>query len=87
LSRCSFVLLSVRTIGYRGVLWRGGEGVSQSRLKDQAFSTFLDQNPPFELPPENGFRLRKKPVPSRNLRPPLTDFEDVGKSGMAVDAF
>ena len=32
----------------------GGEGVSQSPLKDQAFSTFLDQNPPFELPPENG---------------------------------
>jgi hypothetical protein len=27
----------------------GGEGVSQSPLKDQAFSTFLDQNPPFEL--------------------------------------
>ena len=24
MSRCSFVLLSVRTIGYRGVLWRGG---------------------------------------------------------------
>jgi hypothetical protein len=23
-------------------------------LKDQAFSTFLDQNPPFELQPENG---------------------------------
>jgi hypothetical protein len=36
------------SIGY------GGESVSQSPLKDQAFSTFLDQNPPFELPPENG---------------------------------
>jgi hypothetical protein len=23
-------------------------------LKDKAFSTFLDQNPPFELRPENG---------------------------------
>jgi hypothetical protein len=23
-------------------------------LKDKAFSTFLDQNPPFEPPPENG---------------------------------
>jgi hypothetical protein len=34
------------SIGY------GGEGVSQSPLKDQAFSTFLDQNPPFELPPK-----------------------------------
>jgi hypothetical protein len=32
----------------------GGERVSQSPLKDQAFSTFLDQNPPFELLPENG---------------------------------
>lgn len=49
LSRCSFVLLSVRTIGYRGVLWRGGEGVSQPPLKDRAFSIFSDQNPPFEL--------------------------------------
>ena len=36
------------SIGY------GGESVSQSPLKDQAFSTFLDQNPPFELPAENG---------------------------------
>ena len=32
----------------------GGEGGSQSLLKDKAFSTFLDQNPPFELQPENG---------------------------------
>jgi hypothetical protein len=32
----------------------GGEGVSQSPLKDKAFSTFLDRNPPFELRPENG---------------------------------
>ena len=29
----------------------GGEGVSQPPLKDKAFSTFLDQNPPFELRP------------------------------------
>jgi hypothetical protein len=36
------------SIGY------GGESISQSSLKDQAFSTFLDQNPPFELPAENG---------------------------------
>jgi hypothetical protein len=46
-----------------GGLRNGGESVSQSPLKDQAFSTFLDQNPPFELQPENGFRLRQKPVP------------------------
>jgi hypothetical protein len=32
----------------------GGESVSQSPLKNNAFSTFLDQNPPFELLPENG---------------------------------
>jgi hypothetical protein len=34
------VLLSVRTIGYRGEQCGGGESVSQSPLKDQAFSTF-----------------------------------------------
>jgi hypothetical protein len=33
---------------------RGGESVSQSPLKDKAFSTFLEQNSPFELRPENG---------------------------------
>ena len=38
----------------------GGESVSQSPLKDKAFSTFLDQNPPFELPPENGIPPRQK---------------------------
>src|SRR5205085_1510843 len=32
----------------------GGESVSQSLLKDKAFSTLLDQNPPFEQRPENG---------------------------------
>jgi hypothetical protein len=32
-------------------------------LKRKAFSTFLDQNPPFELPPKMEFRLRQKPVP------------------------
>src|SRR6266481_2267923 len=36
------------SIGY------GGESVSQSPLKYKAFSTFLDQNPPFELRPKNG---------------------------------
>jgi hypothetical protein len=30
----------------------GGESVSQPPLKDKAFLTFLDQNPPFELPPK-----------------------------------
>jgi len=32
----------------------GGEGASQSPLKDRAFLTLLDQNPPLELRPENG---------------------------------
>ena len=32
----------------------GGEGVSQSLLKDKVFSTFLDQNPPLEPRPEHG---------------------------------
>ena len=36
------------SIGY------GGESASQSPLKDKGFSTFRGQNPPFELPPENG---------------------------------
>jgi hypothetical protein len=41
----------------------GGESVSQSPLKDQAFSIFLDQNPPFELPPENGISPSTKACP------------------------
>ncbi len=40
----------------------GGESVSQPPLKDKAFSTFLGQNPPFELRPEMGFRRRQKRV-------------------------
>jgi len=30
---CSLVLLLRRTIGYRGVLWRGGEGVSRPPIE------------------------------------------------------
>jgi hypothetical protein len=41
----------------------GGESVSQSPLKDQAFSTLLDQNPPFELRPKAGV---SPPIFSRN---------------------
>ena len=48
--------ISLESEGY------GGEGVSQPPLKEKVFSTFLDQNPPFELRPENGFRFRQKPV-------------------------
>ena len=47
----------------RGIEQYGGESVSQSSLKDQAFSTFLDQNPPFELPPENGISPSTKACP------------------------
>src|ERR1700757_426872 len=53
-----------RTRRGKGILWRGGESGSQSALKVQAFSTFLEQNPPFELPPENGIQPRQGPVPS-----------------------
>jgi hypothetical protein len=38
--------------GLTSALCAGGQGVSQPSLKDRAFSTFLDQNPPFELRPE-----------------------------------
>jgi hypothetical protein len=41
------------SIGY------GGEGGSQPSLKDQAFSTFLDQNPPFELRPKAGASMQR----------------------------
>ena len=47
-------LLSVRTIGYSGEQCSGGEGVSQSPLKDKAFLIFLGQDPPFELRPKTG---------------------------------
>jgi hypothetical protein len=50
-----------RTKSHNIVVWRrkscsGGEGVSQSPLKDKAFLIFLDQNPPLEPRPEKGFR-------------------------------
>jgi hypothetical protein len=42
----------------------GGESVSQSLLKDKAFSTFLDQNLPFELP-EKGISRSTKGCPAQ----------------------
>src|ERR1700704_4806300 len=42
-----------------------GESASQPPLKDQAFSTFLDQDPPFELPPENGISPSTKACPAQ----------------------
>jgi hypothetical protein len=44
------VLLSIRTIGYRGEQCGGGESVSQPPLKDKAFFDFAGSKPPFELP-------------------------------------
>jgi len=49
------------SIGY------GGDGVSQSPLKDKVFSTFPDQNPPFELPSENGISPSTKASPAQWL--------------------
>jgi hypothetical protein len=34
-------------------------------LKDKAFSTFLGQNAPFELPPENGISPSTKACPAQ----------------------
>jgi hypothetical protein len=36
-------------------------------LKDKAFSTFLNQNPPFELRPENGISPSTKACPVQRL--------------------
>src|SRR5215472_12072108 len=49
------VLLSARTIGYRGKHCSGGESVSQSPLKDKAFSISPKQNLPIELRPKLAF--------------------------------
>jgi hypothetical protein len=57
---CSRMLWN-RKIGYGGELWRDGESVSQSPLKDKAFSTFLNQNPPFELPEKGDFAFDESP--------------------------
>jgi hypothetical protein len=57
-------LLSVGTIRYKGEQRSGGEGVSQSLLKDKAFSTFVDQNPPFGLP-EKGISPSTKACPAQ----------------------
>ena len=38
----------------------GGESVSQSALKDNAFLTFVDQKPLFELPLESEFSSSTK---------------------------
>ena len=46
----------------------GGEGVSQSPLKDKAFSTFLDQNPLFELQREMRFASDTEAKPGRAMK-------------------
>jgi hypothetical protein len=43
---------------YGAVKYGSGESVSQSLLKDRVFSTFLDQNPPFELRRLRSLQLR-----------------------------
>ena len=63
----------------------GGEGVSQSPLKDKAFSTFPDRNPPFEPRPENcNFApdhklFRQWPVIDENAIKGLTCSNRVGR--------
>lgn len=59
-NRAGRVQLARRTCG---VGQAGGESVSQSLLKDKVFSTFLNQNPQFELTEKRGFCARQKPVP------------------------
>jgi len=49
---------------------RGGEGVSQSPLKDKAFSTFLDRNPPFGL---RRRKMRFRPGHNLFLQRPIID--------------
>ena len=44
----------------------GGESVSQPPLKNRAFSTFFDQNPPFRLRPENGVSPPTKAFKARS---------------------
>lgn len=66
---------SSKRVGWRAKSCGGGEGVSQSSLKDKAFSIFRDQNPPFELRPGGKFfqrlegGLRRRPA-RRDLQPP-----------------
>ena len=50
---------SSKRVGWRAKSCGGGEGVSQPPLKEKAFSTFLDQNPRFEL------RLKNRASPAR----------------------
>ena len=53
-------------VAWRTKSWDGGESVSQSRLKDQVFSTFTNQNPRFEQQPEEAY-APSGAVPSRRV--------------------
>lgn len=55
--RDQVISLSLSSVGQAEA---GGEGVSQSPLKDKHFRPFVDQNPPFELRRNTGFRFRPK---------------------------
>jgi hypothetical protein len=94
------VELTATALSPRSLFWRrfetegdnegqsfDGESVSQSRLKDKAFSAFVDQNPRVELRQKTGSRLRKGlsiqwPVESP-LFPNIND--DLAGSGCAFD--
>jgi hypothetical protein len=49
-------------INHFNMIWRRE---CQSILKDKAFSPFLDQNPPSELPPENGISPSTNACPAQ----------------------
>jgi hypothetical protein len=60
-SRCRAIFKALKSHRTAGHIEKqcGGESVSQSPLKDKAFSTFLDQNPPFELLEKGDFAFDK----------------------------
>ena len=60
--------------------------VSQSPLKDNAFSTFLDQNPPFELRPENGISPSTKACPAHNGLSSTTGRVEDGRGSLGHSA-
>jgi hypothetical protein len=46
------------------------EGSYEIHQLEEAFLTFLDQNPPFELPPDNGNMARLREIGGRILGAP-----------------
>jgi hypothetical protein len=69
-----------------GIGNRGGGIVSQSPMKDKAFSLFLDQNAPFESRPKNGISLSTKACPAQS---PVIDnsvIKRLGETKISSDA-